>query len=595
MSRGPAKGYIEALEHRLQETESLLLKILSQLSDTQLSSIVSQDVTAARTRNDGLSPCAPLSPMGKKSVEHWKSFPLTAVENIRRWQQDCLSHTRPPALNEAETDIEAADSCPPATGRQGSESQAPNDTESAFKGNHSNSHELGSRPTPSVYGAKSDMRSGQSEGTVSQSISEVAASVPCDVVTQMSTSRREADRPFYMPSEAENSSSYGMFDTTSSSQSQSFQRNLAPKAPQELSSWIAAPPVKFQQQFLWEFQIELLEAGSKLDEQPRAAHYASPATYELMRAGVLNDVKQRGFHPRSVTWRKSDGTFIPSGTNEYLPDDYPYKLVVLPRDRLGVLLYEHIQRLGPIATVEFSHKVVKVGQDEDKAWVEVETPTGDRQRREADYVIGCDGASSTVRRELSGPEYPGETLDAQIIAMNVYYDFTKYNFWDSNFVVDPKNWYMAVKITKDGLYRVTYARGISQTTANAVWRDPTGESQTGRVPHHEHQPVQAAAAMRTFFQTAASAYRRHRRRRQPLRLPNGHPPWSCNEIILDKYSEVRKKIWTEIIDPMSWENFRRLHDQDPDKTRENDEFFKLCVKAETDEELTNQMALALDV
>lgn len=131
-----------------------------------------------------------------------------------------------------------------------------------------------------------------------------------------------------------------------------------------------------------------------------------------MRAGVLDDVKLRGFHPKSVAWRKSDGSFIAGVTNECLPDDYPYKLVVLPLDRLGVLLYEHIQLLRPIATVEFEHRVMKVGQDEDKAWVEVETPTG-RQRREADYAIGCDGASSTVRRQLFGPKYPGETLNAK--------------------------------------------------------------------------------------------------------------------------------------------------------------------------------------
>ena len=92
-------------------------------------------------------------------------------------------------------------------------------------------------------------------------------------------------------------------------------------------------------------------------------------------------------------------------------------MVVLPLDRLGKLLYEHIQR-QPTAEVKWSHKVVRIGQDQEKAWVEIETPSGLR-RSEANYVIGCDGASSTVRRELFGPEYPGETLNAQIIATNV--------------------------------------------------------------------------------------------------------------------------------------------------------------------------------
>jgi len=100
-----------------------------------------------------------------------------------------------------------------------------------------------------------------------------------------------------------------------------------------------------------------------------------------------------------------------------LPDDYPTKMVVLPLDRLGELLYKHIQR-QPTAQVKWSHRVVRISQDQGQAWVEVETPNG-LQRSDADYVIGCDGASSTVRRELFGPEYPGETLIAQIIATNV--------------------------------------------------------------------------------------------------------------------------------------------------------------------------------
>lgn len=94
-------------------------------------------------------------------------------------------------------------------------------------------------------------------------------------------------------------------------------------------------------------------------------------------------------------------------------------MVVLPLGQLGEILYEHLQR-QPTARVRWSHRVVKVGQDGDKAWVDVETGNG-KNRFEADYVLGCDGASSTVRRELFGPGYPGETLNAQLVATNVRY------------------------------------------------------------------------------------------------------------------------------------------------------------------------------
>ena len=90
---------------------------------------------------------------------------------------------------------------------------------------------------------------------------------------------------------------------------------------------------------------------------------------------------------------------------------------MLPLDQLGELLCEHLMRQST-ARMNWSHRVMAVGQDAEKAWVDVESPRG-MERREAEYVLGCDGASSTVRRELFGPEYPGETLNAQIIATNV--------------------------------------------------------------------------------------------------------------------------------------------------------------------------------
>lgn len=65
----------------------------------------------------------------------------------------------------------------------------------------------------------------------------------------------------------------------------------------------------------------------------------------------------------------------------------------------------------------------------------------------------------------------------------------------------------------------------------------------------------------------------------------------ADESILDIYSEVRKRIWTETIDPMSRENFRRLHDQDPDSARETDEFFQILANAELDTELAKELAL----
>lgn len=164
--------------------------------------------------------------------------------------------------------------------------------------------------------------------------------------------------------------------------------------------------------------VDILDAGATLDKQPRAAHYASPAAYELDRAGILDDVTACGINHKKMVWRKIDTDIVATMRLDRMPEERKrHSMVVLPLGQLGEILYGHLQRQAT-ASVRWSHKVVKVGQEECMAWVDVETRNG-KKRFEADYVLGCDGANSTVRRELFGPGYPGETLNAQLVATNV--------------------------------------------------------------------------------------------------------------------------------------------------------------------------------
>lgn len=161
-----------------------------------------------------------------------------------------------------------------------------------------------------------------------------------------------------------------------------------------------------------------MDAADKLDEQPRATHYNSPATRQLHRAGVLEDVRAAGFIPRRVAWRKADGTFLAGLDGSVVPEDSQDRMVCLPLNRLGKIILQHLQSI-PSVDIKWSHNVVSLGQDETKAWVDVDTPEG-RQSLDADYIIGCDGANSIIRRALQGDmNFPGKTWDEQIVATNV--------------------------------------------------------------------------------------------------------------------------------------------------------------------------------
>ena len=163
-------------------------------------------------------------------------------------------------------------------------------------------------------------------------------------------------------------------------------------------------------------KITIIEADSKINDNPRAAHYAPSAVYDFHRAGIIDDVRARGFTPKGVCWREPDGTFLGGMGRE--PEDSKYAMVVLPLDKLGPLLVQHFESY-PNTKILWGHKLVDVEQDDKSATAVVETTEGETKKISGDYLVGADGASSGVRTALFGKEYPGETLPAQIIATNV--------------------------------------------------------------------------------------------------------------------------------------------------------------------------------
>lgn len=55
-----------------------------------------------------------------------------------------------------------------------------------------------------------------------------------------------------------------------------------------------------------------------------------------------------------------------------------------------------------------------------------------------------------------------------------------------------------------------------------------------------------------------------------------------DDSILDKYSDIRRQKYNDIIDPVSSKNMLRLFTQDPERALEHDDFLKMCKRAESD-------------
>ncbi|PKX89546.1 uncharacterized protein P174DRAFT_300697 [Aspergillus novofumigatus IBT 16806] len=213
-ARGPAKGYIEALEHRLHETEQTLLRLLAHMNDEQLSTALERGQS-------------PFLRSGKNDAQYWRRYPLRTARDLRKWQQDCSAETRVAGLAvtspSRRTDAPArsevdADENGPASERQQTELQPVPPYEQA-----TSACELGLESTQAVHGKDMNQRVAWGNGYDSSNESRK----PSTAMGYM-----------YIPSSLE---STRVEDTQS----------LHAGTPPGPSLWSEAPSIAFQRQFLW--------------------------------------------------------------------------------------------------------------------------------------------------------------------------------------------------------------------------------------------------------------------------------------------------------------------------------------------------------
>lgn len=197
--RGPAKGYVEALEQRLHETEDVLLKLVSQLDQAQLASMLSTQNSFATDENSQdkkKSSRVTLLPSRKRGVEYWKSFPLRDAESIQRWQRDCY-------LNRSNV--------------------SPN--------RHSEDDNIISqpiRPEISTGDVSVDFASVDNRQSLQSSRDDTFSTIERDQISAPVVGNSLRNRPLRPRARKQDESN-----------------------PSQLSSWKAAPSKEFQQQFLW--------------------------------------------------------------------------------------------------------------------------------------------------------------------------------------------------------------------------------------------------------------------------------------------------------------------------------------------------------
>ncbi len=166
----------------------------------------------------------------------------------------------------------------------------------------------------------------------------------------------------------------------------------------------------------------VLESWDKLDQRLRATQYGVPATRVFRRAGVLDDIRAVSIEAFPyLCWRRVSDHQRVAGIDLSVVKDHPDRMTILPLSQVIGIIHRHCTDKYPdLIEIKFNHKVIDVGQDDTKAWADVEVnQSGTKSRLEADYLVGCDGGRSVVRHALFGRSWPGITHSCHLLVQNV--------------------------------------------------------------------------------------------------------------------------------------------------------------------------------
>lgn len=336
-------------------------------------------------------------------------------------------------------------------------------------------------------------------------------------------------------------------------------------------------------------RVTLLEAERGINNAPRAAIYF-PTTVEIIdRLGLLEDAEAIGYpSTRFALHCPATGEVIPSDLRNTLPPGTKYDHNLhFGQHILAELVSQHLSRL-PNAQTLWNHKVVSLSQDKAGVTLGVEAPQGSRELH-ADWVIGTDGARSSVR-QLLGLPFEGHTWPERFVATNVEYDFEKYGFEPANMITDPVNWAVVARLGRENLWRVTYAEDA----------DISEEEVFARIPKHYAAIFPGKDPFRI---DAWSPYRVQERAAAKFRVGRallaGDAAHACNpcggmglttgvidadaliavmsaviegradESVLDFYAEERKRVFHEVTSPLATNFKRMMSEKDPAKRDED--------------------------
>jgi 3-(3-hydroxy-phenyl)propionate hydroxylase len=193
--------------------------------------------------------------------------------------------------------------------------------------------------------------------------------------------------------------------------------------------------------------VTLLEAYERINDSPRASTTQPPTLEILAELGLIDEYLRVGLVARTFQfWDRAKPELIAEFDFARLAGETAYPFVVqTEQHKLANMAIARLREL-PNAEVRMGTRVVGLAQNEKQ--VEVKT---EQQTLAGDYVIGCDGGRSTVRKSLD-IEFEGYTWPERFLVVTTKFDFqAALGCCLRNYMADPQEWTNLFKVAGDDL------------------------------------------------------------------------------------------------------------------------------------------------
>jgi 3-(3-hydroxy-phenyl)propionate hydroxylase len=323
-------------------------------------------------------------------------------------------------------------------------------------------------------------------------------------------------------------------------------------------------------------RVTLLEAEQRVNDAPRASTTQPPTLEIIEELGLIDEYIAKGLvSPTFQFWDRPTMRLIAEFDFGRLKDEtrYPY-VVQTEQHKLALMGIERLRAMG--ATVRMGVKVTGLSQDADS--VTVETEQGPLR---ADYVIGCDGGRSTVRKSL-GIEFEGFTWPERFLVITTRFDFAAaLGCCFRDYMADPTEWTNLFKVSGDdlkGRWRAVYNTREEETDEEAL-SDASVRARLGRIHVPEAKRDYLHLNLYKVHQRVAKEFRKGRvflcgdaaHVNNPiggLGLNSGiHEAWHLSRLIdggdLAEYERVRRPLNIEYVQEQTIANKKRLEEREP--------------------------------